>query len=125
MKLRSGRELPERIDKLPVNLENLLETKLHEFKTLFSNNLQHAYELLKLISKCKYRDHRIDVREKVAQMYDENNPATTAPLMRTAGDLMRLVIGNYQYHEIIVKRMNNFDLEVDLEADLLGNIEEN
>lgn len=121
MKLRSGKELPERIDKLPANLENLLETTLQQFKILFSNNPQHAYELLKLISKCKYIDHRMDVREKVAQMYDENKPETTAPLMGTAGDLMRLVIGNYQYHEIIVKRMNNFDLE----ADLLGNIEEN
>lgn len=120
MKLRSGKELPARIDRLPEDLDSLLETKLQEFKTLFSNNPQHANELLKLISKCKYIDHRIDVREKVAQMYDENKPETTAPLMRTAGDLMRFVIGNYQYHDIIHKRMEDFHLE----ADLLGNVEE-
>jgi len=122
MKLRSGRELPERIDKLPENLENLLEDRLQEFKKMFSANPEHAYELLKLISKCKSRDDRIDVRQKVAQMYDENE-LETAPLMGTAGDLMRFVIGNYQYHRIIHKRMNNFDLE-DLEVDLIGNIEE-
>lgn len=119
MKLRSGRELPERIDNLPEDLDSLLEDRLQEFKTLFSNNPQHAKELLKLISKCKYLDHRIDVREKVEQIYDEN-VLETIPMIRLAGELMRLVIGNYQYHDIIDKRMNNFDLE----ADLIGDIEE-
>jgi hypothetical protein len=113
MKLRSGKVLPIRVDKLPEDLDNLLEARLHEFKTMFSNNPQHAKELLNLISKCKSRDNRIDVRQKVAEGYDENE-LETVPLTAAAGGLMRLVVGNYEYHNLIQTRMKGFDLEIPL-----------
>jgi len=124
MKLRSGKELPARIDRLPKDLDNLLKTRLQEFKTLFSGNPQHAKELLNLISKCKSRDNRVDVSEKVAEEYDINKPIEITPLMVAAADLMRLLVGNSsfyrdhhiepEYHDLIQARMKGFDLETPL-----------
>ena len=118
MKLRSGKVLPSHSSIGPKELNDKLVTSLQNFKTLFSGNIQHAKELLKLISKCKSPDDRFIVREKVAQVYNENKLETSS-LSAEAGNLMRLVVGNSvfykdhsiipDYHDIIVKRIKNFD----------------
>lgn len=128
MKLRSGKIIHSSPRELPKELNDELETELQNFKKLFSNNLQHAKELLNLISRCKYVDHRVDVSEKVVEEYDINKPTEIAPLMLAAGDLMRLIIGTnsfYKEHNIIPKyydliqtRIQNFDLEVPISGEI-------
>ncbi|MCI4437199.1 MAG: hypothetical protein JHC33_10380 [Ignisphaera sp.] len=131
MKLRSGKMLKSRVDTLPKKLEDELEADLENFKTLFSGNLQHAKELLNLISTCRYTDHRVLVSEKVGEGYDLNKPVETTKFLRAAGELMRLVIGSSsfyrenniepEYYDIMRTKVKNFDLEIPI----LGNIEEN
>lgn len=119
MKLRSGRELPVRIDRLPEDLDNLLETKLEEFKTLFSSNREHAKELLHIISGSYSISCRHPIVEKIGEIYNTNS-STTEPLIRKAGELMTLIVysPDPESHKIIAKRMNNFDLEADLIGDI-------
>ena len=123
MKLRSGRELPERIDKLPEDLDSLLEDRLQEFKTLFSNNPQHANELLKIISKAISIEIRFAIRDKLEEITDPQDRNTIIKRdteSEVAGSLARVLIYNPQYHDIIEDRIKNFDLE----TPLLGNVEE-
>jgi hypothetical protein len=120
MKLRSGRELPERIDKLPQNLDNLLKDRLQEFKKMFSGNPEHGKELLHIISQSRSISSRFSITDKVEEIYDINNPEKINPLLRVAGALMVLVINEPKYHDLIHVRMENFDLE----TNLLGNVEE-
>lgn len=117
MKLRSGKILPSREYKLPEKLDNLLETRLQKFKTLFSDNPEHAKELLKIISKSKSIEIRFDIREKIEEVYDINDPEKINPLMGAAGDIAWLLVGSPQYHDIIEKRIKNFDLETPLLGD--------
>lgn len=120
MKLRSGKVLPTRIDRLPEDLDNLLETRLQEFKKMFSDNPQHAKELLKTISKAKNGDARVYISSKVEEAYDPNLIETHS-LLRTAGELLRCLIYNPEYHDLIEDRIKNYDLELSL----LGNVEDN
>jgi hypothetical protein len=117
MKLRSGRALPARIDRLPEDLDNLLDMRLHEFKTLFSGNPQHAKELLHMIGGSYSISCRHPIVEKIGEIYNTNS-STTEPLIRKAGELMTLIVYSPECHEIIAKRMDNFDLEADLIGDI-------
>ncbi|CAB4124085.1 hypothetical protein UFOVP51_10 [uncultured Caudovirales phage] len=120
MKLRSGKELPPLIDKLPEDLSNILEIRLQNFKKSFAGNIQHAKELLKIISKAISIEIRFNIRDKIEEVYDINNPEKINPLMAVAGDLSQVLIYSPKYHDLIEERIKNFDLE----TPLIGNIEE-
>jgi hypothetical protein len=123
MKLRSGKVLPTRHSALPPVLEEELETRLQEFKTLISGNKQHAKELLNIITKYICMDDRMLIREKIEEVYDINLLETHS-LMRASGYLARLLFGNSsfyrehyiepEYHDLIQARMKGFELETPL-----------
>jgi len=128
MQLRSGKVLPSYPDRLPETLSNELETKLQNFKILFLGNLQHAAELLKVISNSYNIDARFPIRDKIEEIYDKNS-AETAKLMGAAGDLAWFLVDNHQYHKIIATTIRNFDLTASTEdtdiLPLIGGITEN
>lgn len=121
IKLRSGKVIVSKPSKLPKKLNDVLEENLQNFKTLFSGNPQHAKELLNLISKCKYKDNRSDVSDKIEEEYGLMGASETAPLFMVAGELMRLELGysifykeldiEPKYYDLIKSRYKNFDLE--------------
>lgn len=111
MQLRSGKVLPSRISTLPEKISDILETRLQKFKELFSDNPQHAKELLKIISKAQNPEIRFDITKKVEEVYDRNNPSKINPLLGAAGDVSRVLIYNPQYRDLIKIKINNFDLE--------------
>jgi hypothetical protein len=101
MKLRSGKTLST----FPSKLNDELETKLQEFKTLFSGNMQHAKELLDIIIEATSTDIRIAIRAKIEENYDIHNVAEINPLMGAAGGLACLLIKYPQYHDIIENKI--------------------
>ncbi len=119
IQLRSGKVLPPRPSKLPEELNEILETRLQKFKELFSANPKHAKELLKIISIAQTIEIRFNIREKVQEVYDENNPSKTNPLLGAAGDVAWTLVYNPQYRDLIKIKINNFDLE----TPILGNDE--
>ena len=138
MKLRSGKELPPLVDKLPSVLEKQLEDSLQYFKVVSADHPQHAKELLKVISKSKTRDSRIDVREKIYEIHDSSIPEKTELLEKGAGSLFCLLhgIGDYfrknhindielyKYNNLMKKQIETFDLESNLTGDIeMGDME--
>lgn len=121
MKLRSGKELPIRHSQLPEDLDDLLETRLQNFKILFSDNPQHAKELLHIISGSYSISCHFSMREKIEEIYDNTNPKKINPLMGGAGALMTLIVNEPEYHDLIEKRIKHYDLE----SPLLGDVEDN
>jgi hypothetical protein len=129
MKLRSGRVL----NPMPEKLGEEVETKLREFRTLFSGNPQHAQDLLSMIIQCSEPDDcfrsRFIISDKIQEVYRDNDRPIVgiAPLLKASGDLMWLLTGysdfykenhiRYNYHDIIQER---FELEISL----LGDMEE-
>jgi len=125
MKLRSGKVLPTRHSELPEELENILERDLENFKTLFSGNSQHAKELLKIISMTRNDEIRFAIRSKVGEIYDENLVETHS-LMGAAGKLACFLLDHPEYRIMIVKKIENFDLNIssleDTEISAVGEI---
>jgi hypothetical protein len=120
IKLRSGKELPPLIDKLPEEIQTILQERLQNFKVLFSDDKQHAKELLKIISKAISSEIRFNIRDKIEEVYDINNIEKINPLRASAGELASVLIYCPKYHDLIEERINNFDLESDLLGDLGG-----
>ena len=120
MKLRSGKTLST----LPSKLNNELETRLQNFKIVFTDNPEHAKELLDVISDVWNWDFRFAIRDKLAEITDPQDRNTIIKRNieeGAAGELACLLVGNPQYHDIIEKRIKDYALE----APLLGSIEEN
>lgn len=110
IQLRSGKVVKFTGGILPQELDNNLETKLQNFKTLFSGNLEHAKELLKLITHARSVDFRFSLREKIGEVYDMNK-SETKELRGAAGAVTWTLVFNPDYHDAIIKKINNFDLE--------------
>ncbi len=132
MKLRSGKIFPPIPKTMPLVLESELEARLQEFKQLFSGNPAHAKELLEIISEAVTIEWRWPIREKIEEIYHDNElPNGTAPFRRAAGFLANLVMGVEEvyaknnivpeYRDIIQERIKSFDLE----TPLLGIMEDN
>jgi hypothetical protein len=120
MKLRSGKILTT----FPSKLNNELETRLQNFKIVFTDNPKHAKELLDVISEVWNWDFRFAIRDKLAEITDPQDRNTIIKRNieeGAAGELACLLVGNPQYHDIIEKRIKDYALE----APLLGSIEEN
>lgn len=111
IQLRSGKVVKFTGGILPEELNNSLETKLQNFKRLFSGNLEHAKELLKIISKAQTIEIRFNIREKVHEVSDQNNPSKTNPLLSAAGNVAWALVFNPDYRDAILKKIKNFDLE--------------
>lgn len=111
MELRSGKVLPSRPSKLPDEINNILETDLQKFKTSFAANPKHAKELLKIISIAQTIEIRFNIREKVQEVYDKNNPSEINPLLNAAGSVSQALIYNPKYRDLIKTKILNFDLE--------------
>ena len=128
MQLRSGKVLPSYPDRLPETLSNELETKLQNFKMLFLGDLQHAKELLEVISNAYSINARFSIRDKIEEIYDKNS-VETSKLMGIAGDLAWFLVNNNQYHKIIAITIRNFDLTTQVEdtdiLPLIGGVIEN
>lgn len=117
MKLRSGKILAEPVFELPENLDALVDECLQDFKAASLSNTQHAKELLNLISKTKSLEYRFCIKAKIAELYDINKPEN-ATLPGAAGLIARLLTEYPMYHDLLEKKIKNFDLESPLIGDL-------
>lgn len=67
--------------------------------------------MLKIISKAQTIEIRFNIREKVHEVSDQNNPSKTNPLLAAAGNVAWDLVFNPDYHDAIIKKIKNFDLE--------------
>ena len=111
MKLRSGKVVKFTGGILPKKINDKLETSLQKFKELFSDNPQHAKELLKISSKAQTTEIRFYISKKVHEVSDKNDPSKTNPLLAAAGNVAWDLVFNPDYRDAIIKKINNFDLE--------------
>lgn len=112
MKLRSGKVIVCKPSKLPKEVDDILEHRLQNFKKLFSGNKEHAKELLKTINKAQNIEIRFDIKEKIEEVYNKNNPEEINPLLEAAGSVSRVLIYNPEYRDIIKTKIKSFDLEI-------------
>lgn len=112
MKLRSGKILQTYVDKLPENIEALLQEYLQNFEKLFVGNTQHAKELLNIISQSGSASDFRCMSDKIKEIYDVNDVEGINQLRGAAGVLLKIVISNSKYYKKIKKMIKEFALNI-------------
>ncbi len=99
MELRSGKLIGNNMV-LPEALKKQMIESLEYYKSLFGSD-EYARELLELITHANERNIRYDVREKIAESY--NNPSMHIYLLTATAGLGKLILGSsnvYKNHSV-------------------------